>query len=119
MRAASVRRQVLGMGEQWRGGDVKRFAGGGHKINILRAELQKYKDDKNKIIMFTDAYDVVINAPADQIVTEFLKLKARVVFSTEGFCWPDSSLASQYPVPEKGKPYLNSGGTVLAGVMPL
>ncbi|XP_043198093.1 procollagen-lysine,2-oxoglutarate 5-dioxygenase 1-like isoform X1 [Amphibalanus amphitrite] len=104
--------KVLGMGEEWRGGDVKRFAGGGHKINILKAELAKYKDDKNKIIMFTDAYDVVINAPASQIVAAFLALKARVVFSTEGFCWPDATLASEYPVPEKGKPYLNSGAFI-------
>ena len=99
------------MGEEWRGGDVKRFAGGGHKINILKAELAKYKDDKDKIIMFTDAYDVVINAPVEQIVSAFAALKGRVVFSTEGFCWPDAGLASEYPVPEKGKPYLNSGGT--------
>ncbi|XP_043236665.1 procollagen-lysine,2-oxoglutarate 5-dioxygenase 1-like isoform X2 [Amphibalanus amphitrite] len=104
--------KVLGMGEEWRGGDVKRFAGGGHKINILKAALAKYKDDKNKIIMFTDAYDVVINAPASQIVAAFLALKARVVFSTEGFCWPDATLASEYPVPEKGKPYLNSGAFI-------
>ena len=30
--------------------------GGGHKINILRKALQKYKDDQNLIVMFTDRY---------------------------------------------------------------
>lgn len=104
--------KVLGMGEDWRGGDVKRFAGGGHKVNLLKAELEKHKEDKNKIIMFTDSYDVIINAPASQIVREFREMKARVVFSTEGFCWPDKTLASEYPVPEKGKPYLNSGAFI-------
>ncbi|XP_037075005.1 procollagen-lysine,2-oxoglutarate 5-dioxygenase 1-like [Pollicipes pollicipes] len=109
---ADIAVTVLGMGEKWRGGDVKRFAGGGHKVNLLRAELEKHKLDKDKIIMFTDSYDVVINARGSQIVREFLKMKARVVFSTEGFCWPDKTLASQYPVPEKGKPYLNSGAFI-------
>jgi len=112
IKANDIPVKVLGMGEDWRGGDIKRFAGGGQKINILKAELSKHKDNKDQIIMFTDSYDVVVNAPAAQIVAEFLKMEARVVFSTEGFCWPDKSLASQYPVPTKGKPYLNSGAFI-------
>jgi hypothetical protein len=42
------------MGEEWRGGDVARFAGGGHKINMLVRDLAPYKDDKELVIMFTD-----------------------------------------------------------------
>lgn len=29
-------------------------AGGGYKINLLRDALEQYKDDSNKIILFTD-----------------------------------------------------------------
>ena len=44
------------MGEKWNGGDVKLTTGGGQKVNILVKELEKYKDDKNKVILFTDRY---------------------------------------------------------------
>ena len=44
------------MGEKWNGGDVKLTTGGGQKVNILVRELEKYKDDKSKVILFTDRY---------------------------------------------------------------
>lgn len=31
-------------------------AGGGYKINLLRDAVEQYKDDSNKIILFTDRY---------------------------------------------------------------
>jgi hypothetical protein len=37
-------------------GNVKKHAGGGQKINILLTELEKYKNDQNKIIVFTDRF---------------------------------------------------------------
>ena len=46
--------QVLGLGEKWDGGDVARFAGGGHKINLLIKGLKKYKNKANQLIMFVD-----------------------------------------------------------------
>ena len=46
--------KVLGMGQAWRGGYIARYAGGGQKINLLREALEPYKDDKNRIIIFTD-----------------------------------------------------------------
>ena len=42
------------MGEVWKGGDVKRTVGGGHKVNLLKKALEEYKDDKEKIVAFTD-----------------------------------------------------------------
>jgi procollagen-lysine,2-oxoglutarate 5-dioxygenase, invertebrate len=44
---------VLGKGEQWVGGDMH-YAGGGQKVELLRDELKKYKDEQKKIIIFTD-----------------------------------------------------------------
>ena len=78
-----------------KGGDVANTVGGGQKVLLLKEGLEKHKDDKENIIMFTDAYDVVFNGDAEQILTRFRELKARVLFSAEGFCWPDSSLASE------------------------
>ncbi|XP_062612335.1 multifunctional procollagen lysine hydroxylase and glycosyltransferase LH3-like [Saccostrea cucullata] len=105
--------EVFGMGQDWRGGDVANHAGGGHKVNILRKELEKYKDRDDLILMFTDSYDVVLTAGKKEILEKFKKFNARVVFSAEGFCWPDPSLANSYPdVKENEKRYLNSGGYI-------
>ena len=46
--------KVLGMDQDWRGGDIARYPGGGQKINILKNETVKYKDDKNLLVMFVD-----------------------------------------------------------------
>ncbi|XP_052759652.1 multifunctional procollagen lysine hydroxylase and glycosyltransferase LH3-like isoform X2 [Mya arenaria] len=104
--------QVFGLGEKWQGGDMT-GQGGGHKINILKKELEKYKDQEDLIIMFTDSYDVVLTAGKDEIIEKFRKFDARVVFSAEGFCWPDKSLYDQYPeVKINEKRFLCSGGFI-------
>ncbi|RZF36466.1 hypothetical protein LSTR_LSTR009562 [Laodelphax striatellus] len=86
--------------------------GGGYKVNLLKEELQKYKDDENKIIMFTDSYDVIINGAMKNIIYRFKQLEARIVFSAESTCWPDESLAESYPATESKYKYLNSGGYI-------
>jgi hypothetical protein len=56
------------------------------------------------------SYDVILLSGPEKIVEQFEHLDARVVFSAEGFCWPDEGLASKYPAVQRGKRYLNSGG---------
>jgi hypothetical protein len=56
------------------------------------------------------SYDVILLSGVDKILEHFLHFEARVVFSAEGFCWPDEGLASKYPSVQRGKRYLNSGG---------
>jgi hypothetical protein len=48
--------EIYGLGEEWRGGNVLELPGGGQKLNILVRELEKYKNDENKVILFTDRY---------------------------------------------------------------
>lgn len=108
---------ILGFGQEWRGGDdIKRHAGGGWKVNLLKEHLQKFKDDKEKIVLFTDAYDVMFLGDLRRITENFKLTGARVLFGAEAFCWPDKDLASKYPKVENGKPYLNSG--LYIGYMP-
>lgn len=45
---------MYGLGEEWKGGDIKNSIGGGQKVNILKKELEKFKDDKETILIFTD-----------------------------------------------------------------
>lgn len=104
--------KVLGGDEEWRGGDVRRSPGGGHKVNLLAAELSQYRDREDIIILFTDSYDVVVDRGIDYILRQFRSTSARVVFSAESACWPDPALADQYPSVPDGKPFLNSGGFI-------
>ncbi|CAG0881937.1 unnamed protein product [Cyprideis torosa] len=115
LRSAKVyghRVKVLGQGEDWRGGDVVRYPGGGQKVRILREEVAKHKDNPDLLIMFTDSYDVILNAPPSQFLDEFQTFGSRVVFSAESVCWPDESLADKYPEVPRGKRFLNSGAFI-------
>ncbi|KFM79073.1 Procollagen-lysine,2-oxoglutarate 5-dioxygenase 3, partial [Stegodyphus mimosarum] len=102
--------EVLGMNEEWKGGDVRLYSGGGHKVNFLKQAMEKYYEQKDLVVMFVDSYDVIFMASPDEILKRFHKTKAKVLFSAEGFCWPDPTLADSYPKVEKGKRFLNSGG---------
>jgi hypothetical protein len=57
------------------------------------------ENGEDTLIMFTDAYDVILNGNAETIAQRFLQEfpKNRVVFGAEPFCWPDKSLANKYP----------------------
>lgn len=46
--------QVLGLGEDWRGGDVARTVGGGQKVRWLKKELLKHSEEAELVIMFVD-----------------------------------------------------------------
>lgn len=66
----------------------------------------------NKVIL-TYSYDVIFTGTLDDIVKKFKSMEnAKVVFAAEQFCWPDSTLASQYPKTDAVNPYLNSGGFI-------
>lgn len=48
------------------------------------------------------SYDVIFTAGADVILKKFKDFNSRVVFSAEGFCWPDVSLSVSYLHPCPG-----------------
>uniref|UniRef100_A0A665U201 procollagen-lysine 5-dioxygenase n=1 Tax=Echeneis naucrates TaxID=173247 RepID=A0A665U201_ECHNA len=104
--------KILGLGEEWKGGDVARTVGGGQKVRWLKKELLKHSDKKDMVIMFVDSYDVIFASGPEELLSKFSRLGHRVVFSAEGFCWPDQRLASKYPVVHTGKRFLNSGGFI-------
>uniref|UniRef100_A0A915PPI7 Fe2OG dioxygenase domain-containing protein n=1 Tax=Setaria digitata TaxID=48799 RepID=A0A915PPI7_9BILA len=116
--ANGIRLEVLGVGEEWQGGDTRvekashpfLHLGGGQKIRILRKFLEKYKRD-DLIILFIDAYDVMLLDNEEQILRKFFTFfdGFRIVFSSEPFCWPDRNLAPKYPLVNFGYRYLNSG----------
>lgn len=115
------------MNEEWLGGNMNND-GGGYKINLLRNALEPYRDDTEKIILFTDrykyndrisefnikcfsrSYDVLFTTTLEVIVHKFKKLDARILFGAEKYIWPDDKLEHLYPAVAKHLPkYLNSG----------
>lgn len=44
---------TLGLNQPWKGGDMN-FQGGGYKINLLKEALAPFKNDENRLVMFTD-----------------------------------------------------------------
>jgi hypothetical protein len=83
---------VFGLNQEWLGGDMANGPGGGFKINLLRKGLEKYKDEKDLILMFTDSYDVVFASGKDEILQKFKNTQSNMLISSEDFCWPDQSL---------------------------
>lgn len=93
------------MGQEWN-------QGGSLKLDLLKQELAKHKDNKKLIVMFTDSHDVILLADKDQVLDKFKRFEARVVFGAEYFCLPDEELKEKYPAVERGYKYLNSGGFI-------
>lgn len=104
--------RTLGLGKEWRGGDVARTVGGGQKVRWLKKEMEKYADQEDMIIMFVDSYDVILAGSPSELLKKFVQSSSRLLFSAEGFCWPDWGLAEQYPEVGTGKRFLNSGGFI-------
>ncbi|XP_021950567.1 procollagen-lysine,2-oxoglutarate 5-dioxygenase 1 [Folsomia candida] len=107
--------EILGLGDQWEGGEVRVGPGGGQKVNLVKTALEKMKDlpdfDK-KVVMFTDSYDILLLGNTAQIFKQFKMSNSKVLFGAESFCWPDEKLSNDYPEVLRGKRYLNSGGYI-------
>ncbi|XP_060516799.1 procollagen-lysine,2-oxoglutarate 5-dioxygenase isoform X2 [Cylas formicarius] len=89
---------------------MKTSPGGGWKINLLKEALEPYtNEEEEKIMLFTDAYDVIFLSDIDEIVRRFKASNGRVLFAAEAFCWPNVELAPKYPEVVQGKRFLNSG----------
>uniref|UniRef100_A0A452U6J6 Procollagen-lysine,2-oxoglutarate 5-dioxygenase 3 n=1 Tax=Ursus maritimus TaxID=29073 RepID=A0A452U6J6_URSMA len=104
--------RTLGLGEEWRGGDVARTVGGGQKVRWLKKEMEKYADREDMVIMFVDSYDVILLGSPSELLKKFVQSGSHLLFSAEGFCWPEWGLAEQYPEVGTGKRFLNSGGFI-------
>uniref|UniRef100_A0AAY4E7A7 procollagen-lysine 5-dioxygenase n=1 Tax=Denticeps clupeoides TaxID=299321 RepID=A0AAY4E7A7_9TELE len=104
--------KVLGMGEEWKGGDVGRSIGGGQKVRLLKEAMEGLADQEGMVILFLDSYDLVFAGSPDEILRKFQQANHKVLFAAEGLIWPDKRLAEKYPSVRSGKRFLNSGGFI-------
>ncbi|NXT03746.1 PLOD1 dioxygenase, partial [Jacana jacana] len=104
--------QVLGLDEEWQGGDDKKPAGGGQKVRLLKSALKQYADKEDLIILFVESYDVLFASGPTELLKKFRQAKSRVVFSAENYIYPDRKLEAKYPQVRDGKRFLGSGGFI-------
>jgi len=78
-----------------------------HKIFYTHKFISQLKNDD--IVLYTDAFDVLVVQNKDKIIEEFLRFDFPVIFSAEKICHPQPSKKNQYPVSNEPWQYLNSG----------
>ena len=102
---------ILGLENEWNGGNMIEGIGGGQKVNMLKKYLQQLT--KHKIVIFTDSYDVIVNNNINILIDKYNKFyKNKIVFGTECSCWPDKELEQYYPDVKYKNKYLNSGNFI-------
>jgi hypothetical protein len=82
------------------------------KYDILRSYLRSGMLQSDSVLLFTDAYDVLILEPAQTIVSKFFALKADIVFNAECVMWPTEhrdDVKAQFDENQSKWRYLNSG----------
>ena len=103
-RISNLQTRVLGLGSQTPIGHG--FKGFGLKLELLKQELLLCPPLQP--VLFTDAWDVVLQGSIDPLLQWLDAHPGKVLFSAETAKWPDKNLF--YPIPLQFPfPYLNSG----------
>ena len=102
---------ILGLNKQWKGGNMAAGMGGGQKVNMLREFLKTV--DNNKLVIFTDSYDVIANNHINVMIENYKKYyNDKIVFGSEKSCWPNRGLAQYFPKVKQENKFLNSGNFI-------
>ena len=96
----------LGQGVEWGGGTME-GQGGGHKINLVRSHIQALPDED--LVLFVDGYDVLFTDNIHTITERFHGFDCDILFAAEKSCWPEPTIAPQFPMTPTPYKYLNSG----------
>jgi hypothetical protein len=84
--------------------------GFGFKLKYLKDFIKDL--DNSNIVLYTDAYDVIINGTLSEIQRRFINTGFQILFGAEKGCWPDVFRQYQYNTREQEFPYLNAGGFI-------
>lgn len=94
--------RVLGMGIP--------YPGHGYKLSQLQNFVRHVaKDD---VVLFVDAYDVLILADKKTILEKFRAKNVPFIISTESNCWPLTSREAEFPPSPTPFRFINSGGII-------
>jgi hypothetical protein len=82
----------------------------GIKLKYLLKYVKSLKE--NDIVLFTDAWDVIIVEDCSEIIRKYKSFKKDIVIGAEKYCWPDWFLFYKFNCFDAPFPYLNSGGII-------
>lgn len=97
-----IQLEILGMGKPYRCNM--------DKLRIIRKYCHRLPD--NDLILFIDAFDVLILADKREIVSRFLALDVPMLMSMEMNCWPSDEMAAFHPPTDSVFKYINTGGYI-------
>jgi len=82
----------------------------GLKLKLFCEYIHLPKLEKDDIVIYLDAYDVIFAGTKDILLERFQKFQTPIVFGAETSCFPNE-LENRYPLSTSGFPfrYLNSG----------
>lgn len=88
----------------------------GVKINVLRDFVHEQLPRRNDVLIFADAFDVMLFGGEEEIVSRFLELERRtnrsLIFNAEEYCYPRHDSVcdeDRYPESQTRWRFLNSG----------
>ncbi len=94
--------EIIGMGKPYRNNT--------DKLRMMRSYCRQLPDDD--LILFVDAFDVLILADKREIVSRFLAFDAPMVMSMEMSCFPSYVTARFHPPTSSPFKYINTGGYI-------
>lgn len=86
------------------------YFGNGTKLIHMKQYLQTLNDDD--IVMFVDAFDVLVVANKKKILRKFLRENSPFIMSAELNCAPHTHLAPHYPPAPTRFKYVNTGSYI-------
>lgn len=81
----------------------------GIKLKEVQSFIMNPEIDKDDIVLFTDAYDVIYYGNRAEIIKRYLSFAHPIVFGAEKFCNPIPSYEKHYTFKDTEFPFLNSG----------
>lgn len=86
------------------------YYGNGTKLLRMTEYLNTLNDED--IVMFIDAFDVIVIADKEVILKKFLKMNVHFLMSAEKNCYPFAYRADDYPLTESSFKFINSGSYI-------
>jgi hypothetical protein len=81
-----------------------------YKVEKIRNYLETLPE--NDVVLFVDAFDVMIIKTKEELLSDFLALQAPFVIAAEKNCYPFRELKEKYAQSASPFGYLNSGGYI-------
>jgi hypothetical protein len=97
-----IQLEILGMNQPYRCNT--------DKLRAMRNYCHRLPD--NDLVLFVDAFDVLILADKQEIVSRFLALDVPMLMSMEMNCWPSKTTAPFHPPTASPFKYINSGSYI-------